>query len=160
MRCASAVPSQRKRVLEVIRRRLKGVVRGYFIDSLLSIDELGNWRGSLKVRDALSLHDVLDCPPSLRYGEVVVFVLNEGDDAHLSLTLGALERIYLIDAPYARGSTTPTELDSTELAEVSSIVTFLFFRWRRGELGAFAPSPTGVASVVSCDALEGFRDMR
>ncbi len=80
-----------------------------------------------------------------------MLVLNEGDDAHLSLTLGALERIYLIDAPYARGPTTPTEL--------SSIVTFLFFRWRRGELGAFAPSPTGVASVVSCDALIGLRYM-
>jgi hypothetical protein len=36
----------------------------------LSIDELGDWRRSLKVRYALSVHDVLDCPPSLRFGEV------------------------------------------------------------------------------------------
>jgi hypothetical protein len=35
----------------------------------------------LEVRDTLSLHDVLDCPPSLRFGEVAVLVLDEGDDA-------------------------------------------------------------------------------
>ena len=70
-------------------------------------------------------------------------VLNEGDDAHLSLTLGALERIYLIDALYARGPTAPTEL--------SHVIALVFFGRRRGELSAFAPAPTGVASVVSGD---------
>ena len=55
-----AVPSQRKRSLEVIRRRLKGVVGGKFIDSLYGIDELWDRKRSLKVRDPLSLHDVLD----------------------------------------------------------------------------------------------------
>jgi hypothetical protein len=78
--------------------------------------------------------------------------LNEGDDAHLSFARGALQGVYFVDSLYARGPTTLTEL--------SSIVTLSFFRWRRGELGAFAPSPTGVATVVSCDALVGFRDMR
>ena len=57
---ALPVPSSRKRVLEVIRRRLKGVVGGKFIDSLYGVDELRDrWR-SLEVRDPLSLHDVLD----------------------------------------------------------------------------------------------------
>jgi hypothetical protein len=61
------------------------------------------------------------------------------------------EGVYFIDALYARDPTAPTELDSTELAEVSSIVILRFFGWRRGELSAFAPSPTGVATVVSGD---------
>jgi hypothetical protein len=51
---------QRKRVLEVISRRLKGVLAGEFIDSLYGIDELRNRRRSLKVGDTLSLHDVFD----------------------------------------------------------------------------------------------------
>jgi hypothetical protein len=76
-----AFPSQRKRALEVIRSRLEGVARGEFIDSLHGIDELRNsWR-SLKVGDTLSLHDILECPPSLRFGEVAVLVLDERDDA-------------------------------------------------------------------------------
>ena len=95
----------------------------------------------MKVRDALSLHDVL-------YG---VFVLNEGYDPHLCFTLGALQRVDFVNALYARGPTT--------LAELSSIITLSFFSWRRSEFSAFAPSPTGVSSVVSCDALVGFRDM-
>ena len=66
-----AYPSQRKRALEVISRRLEGIVRGEFIDSLHGIDELRNRWWSLKVRYALSLHDVLDG----------VLVLDEGDDA-------------------------------------------------------------------------------
>jgi len=37
----------------------------------------------------LSLHDILDCPPSLRFGEVAVLVLDEGDDTHLRFTFGA-----------------------------------------------------------------------
>jgi hypothetical protein len=32
------------------------------------------------VRDTLSLPDVLDCPPSLRFGEVAVLVLDESDN--------------------------------------------------------------------------------
>ena len=55
-----AFPPQRMRVLEVIRRRLKGVLGGEFIDSLHSIDERRNRWGSLKVRDPLSLQDALD----------------------------------------------------------------------------------------------------
>jgi hypothetical protein len=55
-----AVPSQKKRVLEVIRRRLEGVVGGEFIKSFSGVDELWYWRRSLKVRNALRLHDVLD----------------------------------------------------------------------------------------------------
>lgn len=46
--------------LEVIRRRLEGVVGGEFIDSLLSIDELRDRRRRLKIGYPLSLHDVLD----------------------------------------------------------------------------------------------------
>jgi len=146
-----AFPSQRKRALEVIRSRLEGVARGEFIDSLHGIDELRNrWR-SLKVGDTLSLHDILDCPPSLRFGEVAVLVLDERDDAHLCFALGALERVDLIDALYARGLTAPSELPS--------IVTLGFFSWGRGELRAFASSPTGVATVVSRDALVGLRYM-
>ena len=37
-----AFPSQRKRSLEVVERRLKGFVGGEFIDSLSGIDELRN----------------------------------------------------------------------------------------------------------------------
>ena len=65
-----AFPSQRKRVLEVIRSRLKEVVGVKFIDSVRGIDELWNRRRRLsdyakatsdkKVRDPLSLHDILD----------------------------------------------------------------------------------------------------
>ena len=68
-------------------------------------------------------------------------ILNEGDDAHLSFARGALEGINLVDSLYARGPSTPTELDSTELAEVTPIITLWFISWRRGELRAFAPSP-------------------
>ena len=89
----------------------------------------------------MGLHDILDG----------VFVLDEGDNPHLRVTFGTLERIHFIDSLYASGPSTSTKL--------SSIVTLRFFGRRRGELGAFAPSPTGVASVVSCDALVGFRDM-
>ena len=56
----AAFPSQRKRVLAVIRCRLEGVVGGKFIDRVRGIDEFGDRRRSLEVRDALSLHDVLD----------------------------------------------------------------------------------------------------
>jgi len=71
-------PSQRKRVLEVIRRRLKGVVRGEFIDSLHGIDELRNrWR-SLEFGDTLSLHDVL------------IWVLHFGHPSRLSPSRGLL----------------------------------------------------------------------
>ncbi len=57
---AFPLTSQRNRSLEVIRRGLQGVVGGDFIDSLCSVDERWDRRRSLKVRDALSLHDVLD----------------------------------------------------------------------------------------------------
>ena len=77
--------------------------------------------------------------------------MDEGDDAHLSFARGALEGIYLVDSLYARGPTT--------LAELSSIVTLSFFSWRRSELSAFASAPTGIPTVVSCDALVGFRDV-
>ena len=78
--CTPSFPEQKKRFLEVSRRRLKRVTGGEFIDSLHGIDEPRNrWR-CLEVRDTLSLHDVLDCPPSLRFGEVAVLVLDEGDN--------------------------------------------------------------------------------
>ena len=144
-------PSARKRSLEVVRSRLKGVVGGKFIDSLCSVDELWDWRRCLEVRDSLSLHDVPDCPPSLRFSEVAVGVLDEGDDAHLCFALGAPEGVHLVDSFYARGPTAPSELPS--------IVTLRFFDWRRGELSAFASSPAGVSSVVSCDAFVGLRYM-
>lgn len=67
--------------------------------------------------------------------------MDEGDNAHPYFALGALQRIYLIDALYAHGPTTFTELPW--------IVTLLFLGGRRGELSAFAPSPAGVATVVS-----------
>ena len=53
-------PVTEKAGLKVIRRRLEGVVRRKFIDSLCGVDELRDRRRSLKVRDTLSLHDVLD----------------------------------------------------------------------------------------------------
>ena len=77
--------------------------------------------------------------------------MDKGDDAHLRFALGALERIHFIDSLYARGPSTLTEL--------FSIVTLRFFGRRRGELSAFSPSPTGVSTVVSCDAFIGLRDM-
>ncbi len=65
-----AIPSERTRVQELIRRRLKRVVTGQFINRLCRIDELWDrWRSlpdyakapsDQKVRDALRLHDVLD----------------------------------------------------------------------------------------------------
>jgi hypothetical protein len=63
----------------------------------------------------------------------------------------ALERIYLVDSLDARGPTAP--------AELTAIVTFLFFRGRRCELGAFAAAPTGIPTVVPGQRLVGFRDM-
>jgi hypothetical protein len=48
-----------------------------------------------------------------------VLVLNEGDDSHVCLALGALEGVDFIDALDASGPTTLTELDSTELVEVT-----------------------------------------
>ena len=70
---------------------------------------------------------------------------------HLCLTLEALQGVYFVDSLDARGPTT---------TELSLIVTLSFFSWRREELGAFTSASAGVASVVSCDALVGFRDMR
>lgn len=117
-----AVASSRKRGLEVIRGRLKRVVRGKFIDSLSGVDELRDRRRRLEVRDALRLHDVFDG----------VCVLDEGDDAHLSFILGALERVDLIDALYARGPTTLTKL--------LPVITFVLLGWRKTEVSAFPPS--------------------
>jgi hypothetical protein len=85
----------------------------------------------VKVRDTLSLHDVLDR----------VLILNEGDDPHLCVTLGTLKWVDLIYALYARSPTTP--------AELLPIVTLLFLSWRRGEFSAVPSSPTGVRSIVS-----------
>ena len=67
--------------------------------------------------------------------------MNEGDDAHLCFTLGALKWVDLIYALDARGPTT--------FAGLLPIVGLVFFRSRRGELGSFTPSPTGVPSIVS-----------
>jgi hypothetical protein len=53
-------PSQRNRILKVIRRRLEGVVGWEFIDSLGSVDELRDGRLSSKVSDPLRRHDLLD----------------------------------------------------------------------------------------------------
>jgi hypothetical protein len=72
-----------------------------------------------------------------------VFVLDEGDDAHLRFTFGALQWVDLIYALYARGPTT--------FAELLPIVALLFFsrRRRRGELSAFTAAPTGITSEIS-----------
>ena len=67
--------------------------------------------------------------------------MDEGDNAHLRFTFGALKWIHFIDSLYARGPIALTEL--------TAIVALWFFRGRRGELSAFTPSPTGVATVVS-----------
>jgi hypothetical protein len=72
----------------------------------------------------LRFHDVF-------YG---VFILNEGDDPHLSFALGALERIDFVYAFYARGPSAPSKL--------LPIVILLFLRWRRGELSPLAATPT------------------
>ena len=73
------------------------------------VDELRDlWRRS-EVSDSLRFHDVF-------YG---VFILNEGDDPHLSFALGALERIDFVYAFYARGPNAPSKL--------LPIVALLFF---------------------------------
>jgi len=74
-----------------------------------------------------------------------VFVLNEGDDTHLCFTFGALQRVDLIYALYARGPTAFTEL--------LPIVALKFFGGRRGELGSFTATSTGVPSIVSSQRL-------
>jgi len=61
---------------------------------------------------------------------------------HLFFALGALQGVYLINALYARGPSTLTEL--------SPVIALVFFGRRRGELGAFASASAGVATVVSC----------
>lgn len=68
-------------------------------------------------------------------------MLDEDDDAHLCFALGALQGVYLIDSLDARGPTAFTE--------ILWIVTLWFFGGRRGELSSLAPSPAGVATVVS-----------
>jgi len=62
---------------------------------------------------------------------------------HLCFAFGALKWVDLIYALYAGGPTT--------FAELLAIVALLFFsrRRRRGELGSFPPSPTGVPCIVS-----------
>ena len=93
--------------------------------------------------------------------------MDEGDNTHLSFALGALppplklrwtsKRIGFACPPKpcakedAGGQTTPTEL--------SPVIALLLVVFGRGELSAFTPSPTGVASVVSRDALVGLRYM-
>ncbi len=62
--------------------------------------------------------------------------MDEGDDAQMCFTRGALQGIYLVDSLDARGPTAPTEL--------TAIVTLRFFSWRRSELGAFASTSAGV----------------
>ena len=69
-----------------------------------------------------------------------MLVLDEGYNAHLRFTFGALKWIHFIDSLYARAPTALTEL--------TAIVALWFFRGRRGELSAFTSSPTGVATVV------------
>jgi hypothetical protein len=97
------------------------------------IDELWDGRRCSKVSDPLGLHNLFDG----------MLVLDKGDDPHLSFALGALKGIYFVDSLYARGPSASLE--------ISPIVALSFFRWRRGELSAFTPSPTGVSSVVPCD---------
>ena len=77
--------------------------------------------------------------------------MNEGDDAHLCLTLGTLKWVDLINALDARGPTTFTGL--------TPIVALWFFSGRRGELSTFASAPAGVSSIVSGYRLVGFRNM-
>jgi len=141
-----AVPSQKKRVLEVIRRRLEGVVGGEFIKSFSGVDELWYRRRSLKVRNALRLHDVLDG----------VRVLNKGDDTHLRFTLGALppslklrrtsKRGNLVDSLYLSAVVpTGTKADArgpTTSPKLLPIVALLFFRRSRGELSTLTSTPT------------------
>ena len=69
----------------------------------------------------------------------------------LCFALGALKGVDLIDALDARGPTT--------FAGLLPIVALVFFRRRRGELGSFTPSPTGVPSIVSGYRLVVFRDV-
>ena len=71
--------------------------------------------------------------------------MDEGDNAHLCFAFGALKGIYLIDALYARGPTTPTEL--------SPVIALLLVVFGTGELSAFTPSPTGVATVIFIEKL-------
>jgi len=59
----------------------------------------------------------------------------------LRFAFGALQWVDLIYALYAGGPTT--------FAELLAIVALLFFSRRRGELGSFPPSPTGVPCIVS-----------
>lgn len=82
----------------MIREFLEEVAAGDFIDSLERVNERADRRRRLsdyakatsdkKVGDALGLHDVLNS----------VFILNEGDDSHLSPTHRALQGVYLIYA--------------------------------------------------------------
>jgi hypothetical protein len=72
-----------------------------------------------------------------------MLVLDEGYDPHLRLALGALQWVDFVNALYARGPTTPTELPP--------IVALLFYRWRRAELGAFPSAPRGIPSVIPSD---------
>jgi len=127
-KCASdytrRVPSSWKRSLEVIRRWLKRVVGGKFIESLSGVDELRNVRWRLEVRDTLGSHDALDC----------VFVLNEGDYSHLRFAFGALQGIDFIDAFYARGPAT--------LRELPLFIGLCFSFWRGNKLSALASTPT------------------
>jgi hypothetical protein len=54
------ITSPRKRGLGVIRRWLKRVIEGQFIESFSGVDELGYWWRCLKVRDTLRFHDVFN----------------------------------------------------------------------------------------------------
>ncbi len=67
-------------------------------------------------------------------------VLDEGDNSHLRFAFRALQGVNLIYALYAGGPTT--------FAGLLPIVALVFFRRRRGELGSFPPSPTGVPCIV------------
>ena len=67
--------------------------------------------------------------------------MNEGDNSHLRSAFRTLQGIDLIYALYARGPTT--------FAELLPIVALLFFRRRRGELGAFTAASTGITSEIS-----------
>ena len=80
--------------------------------------------------------------------------MDEGDNSHLRFTFRALQGVDLIYALDAGGPTT--------FAELLAIVALLFFsrRRRRGELGSFPPSPTGVPCIVSGYRLIGLRNMR
>lgn len=96
----SPVPSRGKRGLEVVWRRAERMIRGQFIYSLCSVDELREWGRRPEVSDPVNFHDIWVC----------ISILDNRDNTHLRLALGALKRIYFVDSFDARGPRAPAEL--------------------------------------------------